>query len=165
MTQLTTKNVSDESDRQKSHEAQFTGFCSEVLDTLVADARTEFANFAGEIIYAASKVKALQNGGDAENSEDVSRAINALVMKMQFSDRFCQRLENVQQSIDGLTARLNQQRTQLCDDEWQLLLSDTRELFTTEQERYQFDQYFDLKSDADSTQAAESESEDFVFFD
>ena len=154
-----------------TRKSKFASFCIEMLGTLLTDARVEFAEFADEIIDSASKVKTLQTESELENSADVARSINALVIKMQFADRFCQRLENAQRSLGVFKTRLDQNRLDqdvedIDETDWHSLLAETRALFTTEQERMQFDEYFG--SEAESIAAANRNQiadDDLIFFD
>lgn len=171
MSRLMANEIPRSSATQRERESEFTGFCVEVMETLISDARREFAAFAGDIIDAASKVKTLQQDSQSESPEELSKSINALVIKMQFSDRFCQRLENVQGSLVLLKGRFDADPKlgSIDDVQWQALLTDTRGLFTTEQERMQFDQYFDLvpeiaeEQSASDSNSSESDLDDLLF--
>lgn len=142
--------------------AQLIGLSIKLLQSLLDDAQIEFSTFSNDIVQAASRVSALKENTNETDAENVSASISKLITKMQFSDRFCQRLDNARKSLEILKETMDGGIQPLTDDEYQSLLSKTRESFTSESERREFDVFF-----GNTLATADSEGErikDVVFF-
>lgn len=140
--------------------------CIDLLQSLYEDAQTEFTSLAGDIVALDSEVGALQNGLIKQEQASMSAHMNAILTKMQFSDRFCQRLDNTRQSLACLQDVMLANPNSLRETEGLSLRDQTRSIFTTEQERTRFDQVFDVvKQTASSEPAPSSSNNNILLFE
>lgn len=139
--------------------------CIDLLRTLNEDADREFQTLSDGIVDTAQRVSELENSSSKEEQELVTSKINNLLTLMQFSDRFCQRLDNAKQSLCYLHQAISESSNDLAEAESQSTLEQARNIFTTEQERELFDKIFNTTKQSQIHINHVSLNDNILFFD
>ncbi len=129
-------NGNDTAMQQSKDVSRFVELCALQLRLALTE--------SGENLDALSTAALATRNGDA----------NELIERLQFVDRFMQRLGNVQSSLEQLAQRLNTDAANPNREDWEQFLRHVRETYTMEQERDVFDATLGLRNIGEDPAAA-----------